>query len=138
MNAKIMDQEIEAGIRNGFWFFFEIDGHQVTVHNSAISGRERIWVDDNLVASGISWLKTSRRSIEIDGRPVEVNLSLPSWLVARVTCTLRHNGEQIAFAEKELRADKPTSPWAIATSVLLGMVAGYAVVRVLLALVGVE
>ena len=138
MNAKIMEQDVEPGFRNGFWFFFEIDGHQVTVHNSAISGRERIWVDDELVASGITWRKTSRRTIEIDGRPVEVVLSLPSLLKARMTCELRHNGEQLAYAEKEVRTDKPVSPWAIATSVLMGMVAGYAVVRAVLVLAGVE
>ena len=138
MNAKIMEQDVEAGIRNGFWFFFELDGHQVTIHNSAISGRERVWVDDELVATGITWRKTSRRTIEIDGRPVEVVLSLPSLLVARMTCELRHNGEQLAYAEKEVRPDKPVSPWAIVVSVLLGAAAGYWGVRLVLALTGAE
>ena len=138
MNAKIMQHDIEAGVRNGFWFFFDVDGHQVSVHNSALSGRERVWVDDELVVNRLSWSKYSEHTVDVGGRAVEVAIALPSLKTPRMTCTLSHAGEQIACAEKEIKPGGPVSIWMIAASVLLGMAAGYFGVRLVTALLGVE
>ena len=136
MQATIMNQDIEPGIRSGFWFFFDIDGRRVTVHNSAISGRERLWVDDELVAKRISWSKTNQHILDINGRAVGVTIALPSLRVPRVTCTVSHGGEQIAVAESVIGTCEPVSPWTLAASALLGGAAGYGAISLALKLIG--
>ena len=106
------------------------------MHNSAISGRERIWVDDELVASRISWSKKSRHSLDLDGRAVNVTIALPSFRVPRVTCTVSHGDEQLAYAESTIASCEPVSAWTLAGSALLGAAAGYGAVSLVLKLAG--
>jgi hypothetical protein len=123
-----MNKDVEVGLRNGFWFFFEVEGHQVSIHNSALSGREKIWVDDELVANHLSWSKRSQHVMDIGSRPFDITIATPSLTSGRVICTLSHNGKEIARAEKQLNTRK-TSPWALVASVLIGMAVGYFAVR---------
>ena len=124
MNAIPMDQDIKVDLRNGFWFFFEVDDHQVTVHNSALTGRETIWVDDERVDSRTSWGKRSTRTVEVAGRTIEVELTAPNWAVVEVSCVLRHDGQEIARSVKKLKLNK-ASNWAVIGSLFLGGAAGY-------------
>jgi hypothetical protein len=40
----------QVSMRKGFWFYFEHQGHDISVHGSAWSGKETIYVDNHPVS----------------------------------------------------------------------------------------
>jgi hypothetical protein len=35
---------------NGYWYYFEVDGLEITAHSSAYSGKQTIYINDNPVS----------------------------------------------------------------------------------------
>lgn len=72
MTKVTMDTQLEANFKNGWWFFFEVDGHQVTHHSSSLTGRERIWVNDDLVVNRIGWGIFNTHSFKVGSRDAKI------------------------------------------------------------------
>ena len=72
MTKRMMNDDIKPNYRNGWWFFFELNGQQITHHSSALSGRERIWVNDDLVINRIGWGMFNTHEFDVGGTTVKL------------------------------------------------------------------
>ena len=130
MNAYQMSSPTEPGFIRGWWFYFDVEGHQVAVHGSALTGRERIWIDDEEVVNMISWQFRTEHRIAVDGRPLIVEFAMEDWKTGHVSCELKSDGARIAFAESRLMDTR--SFWkSMAIGMASGAVVGWVVALVL-------
>ncbi|CAM3830724.1 hypothetical protein [Parendozoicomonas haliclonae] len=90
-----------ASITNGYWFYFEVDGHNVAVFCSAISGQETVFVDDEIVSNFRNLLKMdARHTFQIDGVEYKIIIRTEKLLTGQISCTLR-KGFQILGEQKK-------------------------------------
>ena len=79
-------------LRGGIWFHFEVDGKQINVHGSAWNGRERVWIDDELVSDIRSFSVESKHEIELNGRALTLEFSATSILRGDYRARVLENG----------------------------------------------
>jgi len=91
----------EPGINvwEGMWFHFEIDGDQVSVHGSAWSGAEKVWVNDNLVSETRTLTSlASVHYIRVGERDLEVHLRTADILRGSYEVEICHAGERLRYS----------------------------------------
>ena len=106
MNKPAMhDTSNHTSLRKGLWFFFTVNGHQVTHHSSLLSGRERIWVDDELVVNRTGWGIFNAHKIWVDDQSFELKTgfkSVNSIFVSRIDCELYQDGALLEAKHNQL------------------------------------
>jgi hypothetical protein len=124
-------------LAKGWWFYFNLGPHQIAVHNSAWTGIERVFVNDEQVARKISILTRSRIPFRLDDRDFTVELRVVDfWTNPRMECLLFEGDQEIAH---ERLAYSPSSrpkskPYAFLIAAVMGgagVLVGYAVGKLL-------
>lgn len=96
-----------SNLLNGWWFYFVVQDHQITVHLSMWSGRERIWVDDCLVSRKFNYGLRSSHEFEVEEVVYKVEAHVTSYMIAEFKCTLI--GDELT--EKATLALLPRNFW---------------------------
>ncbi|MBT1451528.1 hypothetical protein KJ365_11615 [Glaciecola sp. XM2] len=91
----------QVTMRKGFWFYFEHEGHDISVHGSAWSGKETVYVDNHPVSDKRNlWSFRGDHDFTIDERQYRVRIVLEEVLRGTVSATLFCNREEIAKESK--------------------------------------
>ena len=90
-----MPKSLQPGVINGYWFFFDIADHPVTVHASGWSARERLWINDDLVSDRRSFRVATLHEIEVGGERFEIRVEISDWLRGGIRCTVQQNEQPV-------------------------------------------
>ena len=93
---------------NGLFFTFKIDDITITAKGSILSGKEFIYINDELVSSQKSLNKVSKHVFEKDGKNYEVIFYMPSVIRGRLECILFQDGQLIEKKIKEVKTKHKT------------------------------
>lgn len=91
-----------ASWRKGLWYFFEFEGHQVSVNVHPLNGREQVFVNDERVIDTYVFRITRRHELQVAGRSLSLILGMDYLLDAISYCELRVEDEPIARAQARL------------------------------------
>lgn len=72
--------------------YFEWQGHSITVQNSTLSGREWVYVDDQLVSQKLNFSHSSRHSFTLDGQQLEIRILVHSVFKGPIDIKLMSGG----------------------------------------------
>ena len=119
----------EVGYRKGYHFYCTIDEHHIHVHCSALSGKENIYVNNELIVSQRSLRRKSCQTLNIANRVVEIEITMANLLTGKVHCTFIADGTHVATQKQVLKKryqlkDKTLLPWLLLCG-LIGGVIGY-------------
>ncbi len=125
----------QISMRKGLWSHFDYEGHHIAVHFSIWSGKEVVYVDDHPVSEQRNLLRfLGRHPIEIDGKPLTVELELENLLTHRVEVRLKKGARTLQSQSKALLgANKNTAILllSLAGFMVVGGLTGYLIGRVL-------
>lgn len=85
----------QVSLRNGYWFYFEDMGLKITAHGSGISGKELIFVDDDIVSSKRAFSMRSKHPFTYGSDHYEVEFSMKNYWSGELECILSKNGQVI-------------------------------------------
>lgn len=113
-------------LRNGFWFYFSHNNHEIAAHASGMTGRESVYVDDSKVSEKISWRFTSDHQFELDGHHYRVEFSVKSAWRGQLVCNFYVDGVMLESTEFAMAVGNKKLGWsAILILFVIGMVFGY-------------
>jgi hypothetical protein len=87
-------------VRNGYWFYFNDDGLKITAFGSGISGKEIIFVGEEIVSSKRALKIHSKHTFTHLQAEYEIEFLITNYLTGELECILRKNGEIISRATK--------------------------------------
>ena len=129
------DNEDSASLKSGWWFFFEHQGHQIAVNGSAWTGRERVWLDDQLVSDVYSFGLTTRHDFVVDGVNCQVVFKIESILKGTVGCEFVSGGQVLHSAAMGLSTEPGKNAWwSMLAGLLFGALGGYVIAEWVLSL----
>lgn len=118
-------------VRNGYWFYFDDHGLKITGFCSGLSGKEIIFVEDEIVSSKRAIAFSSKHTFTHKQDSYEVEFLVKNYWTAEVECVLSKNGQIASRTTKAYKMgsqDKRTlAVVAIVTAavgVLIGFLAG--------------
>lgn len=97
---------MNISIRQGTHCYFDVDDATITVWGSNWTGREKVWVDDQLVSSKLSLRFTTEHLFENNGHQYRVLFHIVSVASGHVRIELFRDGEMIDFDEAHARTLK--------------------------------
>lgn len=113
-------------LRNGFWFYFSHNNHEIAAHASGVSGRESIYVDDTKVSTKLSWRFTSNHEFTLDGHNYRVEFTVKSAWKGQLVCNFYVDGTLMESSEFAMAVGKSKIGWtSILILFVIGMVFGY-------------
>jgi hypothetical protein len=90
----------QVTVKNGYWFFFEDDGNKIAMHGSAISGKETIYVNDEVVSETRNYKFKSDHLFEINGVEYNVEFKMKSMLKGELLCSLYRENKLLTTESK--------------------------------------
>lgn len=122
----------QVTMRKGYWFYFEHEGHDISVHGSAWSGKEAVYVDNHPVSDirNLTSL-TGEHHFVIDNNQYHLTIKMTSILRGTMEVTLRCN-DKIVGVESKSYATKTNGKKVIKELLILmaaGAVVGYLFAR---------
>ncbi|HEY7886317.1 MAG TPA: hypothetical protein VIC08_15330 [Cellvibrionaceae bacterium] len=128
------EQRMKVELRKGIQCYFDVDGITIKVWGSAWSGRELVYLNDQVVSDKRSYRLSTPHEFEHAGVHYKVELGTESILRGQYSIVLLRNGERIDsdVASYELFATqnpaKPFSWWREIAKIfswfVLGAIAG--------------
>ncbi|WP_339721180.1 hypothetical protein [uncultured Paraglaciecola sp.] len=119
-------------IKEGFWFFFEDEGIEITANASTFSGKETVYVNDNPVSEKRSYGTLSLHNFQYNGKHYRVKFDVLNIWTQKVECTLSIDGT-VQFTETKAYINggvwgflRQLGVW-IGIGVTLGLVVGFLV-----------
>lgn len=112
-------------LRNGYWFYFYDGDLRITAFGSGLSGREAVFVEEELVSSKRSFRMGNIHHFDYANHRYQVELKVESIWTGQLSCTLSKDGEVIARETKSY-IENPNDFWkANAKGILLiGLLGG--------------
>jgi len=98
---------------DGLCFVFKIDDITVKAKGSLLSGKEFIYINEELVSEQKSLNKVSKHKFEKDGKEYEVIFYMPSVMRGRLECMLFQDGQLIEKKIKQVRTKHKSMRFAI-------------------------
>lgn len=116
-------------LSNGYWFYFHDEGTPITAFGSALSGRERIFIGEELISSQRSWNFNTCHKFTHNGSDYEIEFRTTNWLKGELVCSLKKNGVLLDTATKAYATtpDNAFSWRKFLLSVLYGGIFGFCV-----------
>ena len=112
-------------VRNGYWFYFDDNGLKITAFGSGVSGKEIIYVEDDIVSSKRSIKTSSKHQFTYGNNVYEVELRVTNYWVGELECVLSKNGQIISRATKAFyKKDDPRSKRSVQMALLIGVITG--------------
>lgn len=82
----------KVSLKHGYWFYFDDEGTQIVVFASALSGKEVVFVDDEIVSSKRTFRLKATHSFEHKGHQYEVIIAMENLIKATLSCSLQKDG----------------------------------------------
>lgn len=97
---KNLDENMKSvSMRNGYWFYFEVDGLEIVAHGSAYSGKETVYINDNPVSEKRNLFSTNgTHTFQHQGKQYKVTFDVTNILTGKLTCKL--------FIDETLQAEQ--------------------------------
>ncbi|ABZ74927.1 hypothetical protein Shal_0351 [Shewanella halifaxensis HAW-EB4] len=112
-------------IANGYWYYFNDEEVRITAHGSGFTGKETIYVNDELITEKRNLGMKSAHEFCYLGNDYQVTFEVSSLLTATVVCTLYKNGKYMATETKAyLNMDSKSALKRIFMFFVAGMVFG--------------
>lgn len=124
-----------ALFNDGFSFNFEFGHHKIHAWGSAKSGKEKVFVDGQVVGEKRSFTRRSVIPFTIGNDELEIEFHTVSLLTAELHCSLIKNGVHVETQKQvpKYTADKKKSKWRIAFWFVIGFVFGFFAIDEILA-----
>ncbi|GIU11250.1 MULTISPECIES: hypothetical protein [unclassified Shewanella] len=122
-----MDSQMDSvTITNGYWYYFNDQDVRITAHGSGYSGKETIYVNDEVVSDKRNLVKmNSCHKFCHLGNDYEVRFKVTSLMKATVECSLYRNNQHLATETKAfLSKDNQSVKKQIFMCFLAGLVFG--------------
>ncbi|MGD8176900.1 hypothetical protein [Marinimicrobium sp. ARAG 43.8] len=115
----------------GYAFRFEDEGRVIEAWFSALSGREKVFVNGEMVLSQTNLSKQSSKTFRIGENDYSITLYIESLLNGPVVCTLAKNGkdcqrQRLIFPQRKSRLGRFGVALNLLFFIVLGIVAGFA------------
>jgi len=81
--------------KNGYNFHFDVDGHHIHCYGSINSGKEILYIDEQVISEKRTFRRKSVTAFEIDNNNFEVEYNMVSMLKGELHCTLIKNGVHV-------------------------------------------
>jgi hypothetical protein len=115
----------QVSMKNGFWFYFEYEGNDISVHGSAWSGKEVVYVNNHPVSIKRNiFSRQSTHHFSVAGKPARIEYHLVKLLTGELSVSLYVDDVLIVNESKAYRPKKASGPKAIAIIVLSAMAGG--------------
>ncbi len=99
MREQIAAEEVT--LKNGYWFVFRDGDDEVAINASAWSGKERYYINGELVAENRSLVKTNRAfRFTHNENAYEIRIKTTNTLTSEWECTALKNDKIIGIASK--------------------------------------
>lgn len=80
----------QIGIRKGIWVYFDFQNHRISVHLSALSGKETVYVDDHPVSEKRNLLSfKGKHAVKIDGQLLSIEIELQNPFTFKVEVSIK-------------------------------------------------
>lgn len=96
----------KPSLRNGYWFYFDDEGTSITAFGSTLSGREKVFVDDELISSKQNWRFSNCHKFTLNNADYEVEFRVTNWRTGELVCSLRKNGALLDTATKAYATER--------------------------------
>jgi hypothetical protein len=107
LNSQLLPEKSEGSIKNGIWFVYEDGSNLFHIWISAISGKEKIYLNGQIVSEGRTVKKNSALNFQdSDGANYEVKFKIISLVKGTMMCSLIKNGELIKTFKSTSVQDK--------------------------------
>jgi len=119
----------QVTMRKGFWFYFEHEGHDISVHGSAWSGRETVYVNNHPVSDRRNITSfTGKHDFKIGSKQYHVTVKLVSVMKGTIEVTLCCEDEIIGVESKSYisRANGKKLTTELLILAFSGAIVGYA------------
>lgn len=93
----------DVNYRDGYHYYFQLGQHRIHAFGSAKSGKEQVFVDQNMVAEKRSFGRKSCLAFQIDGNDMEVEFHMVNMFSGELHCTLIQNGTHVKTLKKALK-----------------------------------
>lgn len=118
-------------LKQGYNFYFNLEGQEIRAYGSYLSGREEVYVNDNLVSKKRSLNFKSHHEFKLDEDTFEVEFNVVNLLNGEIECVLIKNG---VHAETKIITSGPAVFWSSFSAGILMGLAGMASVLFLMGL----
>jgi len=116
-----------VSLTDGYWFYFEDEGTQIVAHGSALSGKETVFVDREIVSTKRSFSRKSIHDFHYKGHAYQIVFFMESILSGTLSCSLYKNGELISATTKSYSIK--TFNWkTFLIAMTVGAIIGYSTV----------
>lgn len=111
-------------VRKGYIFSFRDGDNEIEAQGSAITGKEKVYFNGDIVSEKWNWSFTSRHQFMVGENSYRVTFGITSYLRGGVECSLHKNGRKLGHEEQIMYQGS----WAkILTTLFLFMGVGIAV-----------
>jgi hypothetical protein len=124
----------QVSMKNGYWFYFDHQGNDISMHGSAWSGKETMYVNNHPVSIKRKLFgRLSQHYFTVDDIQYRAEVYLAKFATGEVQVSLYANDVLVAKESKAyLPNAKKTSIWVIMLAALLGGVVGYSSVSLIM------
>lgn len=129
------DDMSQITLRKGFWFYFDHEGNDISVHGSAWSGKETVYFNNREVSSSRNLTSLSGiHHFTENKNDYRVEVKVTSLIKGTVETTLFCNDQQIGSESKSYMEHKSRTSHLrdLLLGVLVGGIAGYGIMKFIL------
>lgn len=102
LESRVEKVDETVNFRDGFTFDFVDAGHNIKARCSSMSGKESVFLDDNLMCEKRSFRRKSSMDFVFSGNKYEVEFNVVDILKGETHCTLIKNDLHIKTIKKAL------------------------------------
>ena len=133
----MMKNDILNTKKLGYKFYFQDGDDQIACFGSYFTGKEEIYVNDDLVSSKGGMGVSSKHSFEYAGNTFQVSFDMQNILTGKLVCTVFKNQQRFSESQQTSLISNPkASLKVIAWSFFGGLVGGYLLIALLELLLG--
>ncbi|MCW8875660.1 MAG: hypothetical protein OQK04_17995 [Kangiellaceae bacterium] len=124
----VIQDEINSAtiLTEGFWFYFEVDGSTIAANCSAWSGKEYVYIDDELVSETRNLTsRTGEHHFELNNREYKIKFNVVSVLVGELTCEIYQGSNLIAEQDRAFYQKRSSIIRDLGLIVVFGFVIGF-------------
>ena len=94
-NMEPYEKYGKTSLRDGYWWHFEDGENDITVNASAWSGKEYIYINDELMSEKLGLKFNGEHEFTYQGAAYRLEFKLLRMVTARMDCLIYKNGELI-------------------------------------------
>jgi hypothetical protein len=115
----------KVSLKHGYWFYFDDAGIQIVAFASALSGKEVVFVDDEIVSNMRSFKLKATHRFEHKGHQYEVVIALENIFSGAISCSLLKDGILLTKTSKSLYQRSLNKLFLV--SLCIGILCGFGV-----------